>query len=259
MAYGLRIRGMPRIERAARVNEMLEMMQISHLAKRRIDQLSGGQKQRVALARALAARPRALLLDEPLTALDAKLRDELRVEIKGLLRQLGITAIYVTHDQSEAMSLGDRVIVMSEGEVAQVGTPHEVYFKPQSAFVAHFIGTMNRLPARAENGRLVTVAGNMPYAGEALGEVDILFRPIQARLAANGDGSLKGDVRSCLFLGERTRIYLDLGPGDSVALDVHQPLDFPAGTRLGLDIDLDSCLIVPQASFGGTPGKSAAY
>src|SRR5690606_31402540 len=123
----------------------LEMMRLTPLANRHIDQLSGGQRQRVALARAIAVRPRVLLLDEPLTALDAQLRDSLRMEINLLLRKLGITAVYVTHDQAEAMALGDRIVVMSHGRVAQTGTPREIYHKPSSEFVANFIGTMNRV------------------------------------------------------------------------------------------------------------------
>src|SRR5690606_12401552 len=144
--------------------EMLGMMRIEKLADRRIDQLSGGQRQRVALARALAVRPRALLLDEPLTALDAKLRDTLRQEIDTLLRSLQITSIYVTHDQAEAMALGDRIVVMEHGRVAQIGSPREIYQKPASRFVAEFIGTTNRLTGRAENGVFSCRAGRIAWA-----------------------------------------------------------------------------------------------
>ncbi len=133
IGYGLKIRKVPEAQIKARVSEMLAMMQITRLADRRIDQLSGGQRQRVALARAIAVRPRALLLDEPLTALDAKLRDTLRLEIDSLLRSLGITAIYVTHDQAEAMALGDRIVVMEHGRVAQIGKPREIYQRPRRA------------------------------------------------------------------------------------------------------------------------------
>ncbi len=148
VGYGLRIRRVPDAQVKARVSEMLAMMQITRLADRRIDQLSGGQRQRVALARAIAVRPRALLLDEPLTALDAKLRDTLRLDIDSLLRSLGITAIYVTHDQAEAMALGDRIVVHGTRAVAQIGKPREIYQRPSTRFVADFIGTMNRLTAR---------------------------------------------------------------------------------------------------------------
>src|SRR2546426_2509717 len=144
---------------------MLSMMHIGELRHRRVDQLSGGKKQRVALARALAIRPRALLLDEPLTALDAKLRDGLRIEIDALLRRLGMTAVYVTHDQAEAMALGDRIVVMAQGRVAQVGRPRDVYFTPQSRFVAEFVGTMNRLRGVARDGHLEVMGGRIPWRG----------------------------------------------------------------------------------------------
>ena len=143
IGYGLKIRGMAREQRAARVAELVALTNIAGLENRRIDQLSGGQRQRVALARAVAIRPGILLLDEPLTALDAALRDRLRGELNRLLRALGITTIYVTHDQSEAMELGDRIVVMQKGAIAQIGTPREIYFTPKNRFVAEFIGAAN--------------------------------------------------------------------------------------------------------------------
>ena len=155
IGYGLKIRGVPDKERAARVAELVALTNISGLENRRIDQLSGGQRQRVALARAVAIRPGILLLDEPLTALDAALRDRLRGELNRLLRALGITTIYVTHDQSEAMELGDRVVVMQKGAIAQIGTPREIYFTPKNRFVAEFIGAANIIEAPVENGHLV--------------------------------------------------------------------------------------------------------
>ena len=163
VGYGLKIRKVPEAEIRARVSEMLAMMQITRLADRRIDQLSGGQRQRVALARAIAVRPRALLLDEPLTALDAKLRDTLRLEIDSLLRSLGITAIYVTHDQAEAMALGDRIVVMEHGRVAQIGKPRDIYQRPATRFVAEFIGTMNRLSGVVRNGAFTCRAGELAW------------------------------------------------------------------------------------------------
>src|SRR5579872_315428 len=139
IGYSLKIRGIAAGERNARVAELVALTGIEGLEHRRIDQLSGGQRQRVALARAVAARPRVLLLDEPLTALDAALRERLRWELDRLLRMLGITTIYVTHDQAEAMALGDRVVVMSKGAIAQVGTPRDIYFAPANRFVAEFV------------------------------------------------------------------------------------------------------------------------
>ena len=152
--YGLKVRGMAAPQRTARVKEMLAMMHIEALAQRQIDQLSGGQRQRVALARAIATRPRVLLLDEPLTALDAKLRDSLRLEIDRLLRSLNITTVYVTHDQAEAMALGDRIAVMEHGRIAQIGSPQDIYCAPATTFVADFIGTMNRISGQADGNTL---------------------------------------------------------------------------------------------------------
>src|SRR2546428_4378153 len=162
VGYGLRIRGELT---PAKVDELLALVQLEGYGARRVDQLSGGQKQRVALARALAIRPRALLLDEPLTALDAKLRDGLRIEIDALLRRLGMTAVYVTHDQAEAMALGDRIVVMAQGRVAQVGRPRDIYFAPANRFVAEFVGTMNRLHGVVRNGHLEVMGGRVPWRG----------------------------------------------------------------------------------------------
>ena len=165
IGYGLKIRGVSKEQRAARVAELVALTNIAGLENRRIDQLSGGQRQRVALARAVAIRPGILLLDEPLTALDAALRERLRSELNRLLRALGITAIYVTHDQSEAMELGDRVVVMSKGRIAQIGSPREIYFEPCNRFVAEFIGAANIIESPVENGQLVLPGGRQPVAG----------------------------------------------------------------------------------------------
>src|SRR5438046_2684027 len=162
IGYGLKIRGVARHERAARVAELVALTNITGLEDRRIDQLSGGQRQRVALARAVAIRPGILLLDEPLTALDAALRDRLRGELNRLLRSLGITTIYVTHDQAEAMELGDRIVVMRKGVIAQTGSPRDIYFAPNSRFVAEFVGAANIIEAPVEDGHLVLPGGRQP-------------------------------------------------------------------------------------------------
>jgi putative spermidine/putrescine transport system ATP-binding protein len=241
IAYGLRIRGIGNAERAARVEEMLGMMRIEALAERRIDQLSGGQRQRVALARALAVRPRALLLDEPLTALDAKLRDTLRVDIDALLRSLGITSIYVTHDQAEAMALGDRIVVMDHGKVAQIGTPREIYHAPASRFVADFIGTMNRLHGAVDGARFVTAAGSIPWAAAPAAARRVLFRPESVRLADAGAGQLAGTVSAAFFLGDRTRLFVDCA-GQQVIAETAERREFAPGTQVRLAIDGDALL-----------------
>jgi putative spermidine/putrescine transport system ATP-binding protein len=232
IAYGLRIRGVEAAGRDARVEEMLAMMRIEALAERRIDQLSGGQRQRVALARALAVRPRALLLDEPLTALDAKLRDTLRVDIDALLRRLEITSVYVTHDQAEAMSLGDRIVVMDHGRVAQIGAPRDIYYAPASPFVADFIGTMNRLQGRVENGQFVTGAGS-----------EMLFRPESVRLVENGP--IAGTVAAAFFLGDHTRLFVDCA-GQPVIVETTERREFARGAPVRLAIDAQALMTLKE-------------
>ena len=165
----------------------------------------------MALARALAVRPRALLLDEPLTALDAKLRDSLRLEIDQLLRRLGITAIYVTHDQAEAMALGDRIVVMEHGRVAQVGRPRDIYQRPATRFVAEFIGTMNRLSGSVRDGAFVTAAGSIPWPDAPADATEVLFRPEDVTPGRDGEPHLNGTVAAAFFLGDRTRLFVQVG------------------------------------------------
>ncbi|MFZ6688383.1 ABC transporter ATP-binding protein [Undibacterium sp. SXout11W] len=238
IGYGLKIRKMPSAESKARVAEMLAMMQIERLADRRITQLSGGQCQRVALARAIAVRPRALLLDEPLTALDAKLRDSLRLEINGLLRQLKITSVYVTHDQTEAMALGDRIVVMEHGRIAQIGTPREIYQQPANTFVADFIGIMNRLNGKIRGGIFSCKAGQLAWQQPDTAAHSILFRPEDIKIAeAHENTSLRGTVNTAVFMGDRTRILVDVGERQPLVIDSHSRYDFKAGDKVGLHID----------------------
>jgi putative spermidine/putrescine transport system ATP-binding protein len=236
IAYGLVIRKRPRAEIAARVAEMLAMMRIEALADRSIDQLSGGQRQRVALARALAVRPRALLLDEPLTALDAKLRDSLRLEIDQLLRGLGITAVYVTHDQAEAMALGDRIVVMEHGRVAQVGRPRDIYQRPSTRFVAEFVGTMNRLSGSVQGSAFVTAGGRIPWPEAPAGASEVLFRPEDVSLVETG-AHLDGTVAAAFFLGDRTRLFVQVGDGKPLVVETSARRDFQHGEAVGLNVD----------------------
>jgi putative spermidine/putrescine transport system ATP-binding protein len=226
IGYGLRVRGAARDEKERRVAEMLELVDLGAFGARRVDQLSGGQKQRVALARALAIRPRVLLLDEPLTALDAKLREQLRVEIDRLLRALAITAVYVTHDQAEAMALGDRIVVMEKGHIAQAGTPQEIYHRPATAFVADFIGTMNRIQ---REGR------------------EVMFRPEDVRIVPPGGHDFEGKVISSFFLGDHTRLVLDAGEGKPLIVETTQRRSWGRGEAVHLAIEPGRLLALPDA------------
>jgi putative spermidine/putrescine transport system ATP-binding protein len=218
--FGLKIRRNKRVSRRQRVQELLELVGLGHAGKRYPHQLSGGMQQRVALARALAIEPRVLLLDEPLSALDAKVRVQLREEIRRIQTQLGITTLYVTHDQEEALSISDHVAVMCGGRIEQVGTPSEMYGAPATPFVAEFIGTMNRLEAAIVDG----ASGEIEHAGTRLkvdaargrpkGErVLVLVRPelLELEPSANsggGENTLAGEVITHTFLGSVTRLKI---------------------------------------------------
>ncbi len=222
IGYGLKVRKDPKSVIDQRVQEMLEMMQITDLADRRIDQLSGGQRQRVALARAIAVRPRILLLDEPLTALDALLRDRLRMEIDGLLRRLNITAIYVTHDQAEAMALGDRIVVMSKGQIEQIGSPRDIYYRPVSNFVADFIGTINTLPGSNK-----------------------LCRPENVQIVGPDRATHVGKLAGSFFLGDRTRLILQGVTEGEFIVETALREDLVIGSDIHIRIE-DTDLITPQ-------------
>ncbi|WP_282605946.1 ABC transporter ATP-binding protein [Pelagibius sp. Alg239-R121] len=239
VAYGLMVRNVPKPERAVRVGEMLAMMHIEELADRRIDQLSGGQRQRVALARAIAVRPRVLLLDEPLTALDASLRERLRIEINDLLRSLGITAVYVTHDQGEAMAIGDRIVVMRKGVVAQIGSPKDIYYRPANAFVADFIGTSNRLTGHLSNGALSFQGGSIPWQRSEAAELTVMFRPQDAEIVAPTEAQIAGRIANVYFLGDRTKIILEAIGQGPIVVETTAQADFVIGSNVGLKINPD--------------------
>jgi putative spermidine/putrescine transport system ATP-binding protein len=220
IGFGLKVRKRTNDQIRQRVAELLGIVNLSDKGDRYPYQLSGGQQQRVALARALAFEPQVLLLDEPLSALDAKIRVALRHEIRAIQRQLGITTVYVTHDQEEALSLSDRVVVMSEGRMEQVGTPFEIYNFPATAFVASFVGTLNVLPGMvtdAGRGEL-TIAGQPvrlahAFEGSRGREIKVALRPEMVTLGKPSDGAnqLTGKVTDVSFLGSIVRIRVELG------------------------------------------------
>jgi putative spermidine/putrescine transport system ATP-binding protein len=237
IAYGLKVHGVAPDRRRKRVDEMLEMMQIAELRERRITELSGGQRQRVALARAIAVQPRVLLLDEPLTALDALLRERLRIEIDVLLHSLGITAAYVTHDQGEAMAIGDRIAVMNKGAIVQTGTPREIYYKPASSFVADFIGTMNRVTGTLRDGSLELPGGRIAWDQPGSGEMQVLFRPNDARIVDEAGAPLRGVVEQQFFLGDRTRLHVTGVADRTVVVETTEHREFRVGQAIGLRIE----------------------
>jgi putative spermidine/putrescine transport system ATP-binding protein len=233
VAFGMKVKGLPRAETDARVAEMLDLIGLPDLGARFPFQLSGGQQQRVALARALAVRPQVLLLDEPLSALDAKIRVSLRTEIREIQRRLGITTIFVTHDQEEALSMSDRIVVMNGGIAEQVGTPFEVYNRPATKFVANFVGTLNTFDAKVENageGRISLdgVAVTLPAPVPAGGQIAVALRPEAVHLgrAAGREVVLPAVIEDVHFMGSVIRLRARVA-GASVALDTFNRADSP--------------------------------
>src|SRR4051794_21180121 len=228
IGFGLRLLKRPKDAIDKRVTELLSLIHLEGRGDRYPYQLSGGQQQRVALARALAIEPQVLLLDEPLSALDAKIRVALRHEIREIQRSLGITTVYVTHDQEEALSLSDRIVVMSEGRMEQVGPPFEIYNFPATPFVASFVGTLNLLPAKVVGPGALTVAGqpvrvSRPFVDVTGNDANIALRPEMVTLGEGPAGSnvLRGTVTDVSFLGSIVRIRVGLGErGPVVSLDV---------------------------------------
>jgi len=215
IAYPLRLRGVPAARRHERVRELLELVRLEGLGTRRIHQLSGGQRQRVAIARGLAIDPQVFLLDEPLSALDANLREHMQMELRQLQQRLGVTTIVVTHDQKEALTMADLVVVLSEGRVQQVGAPMEIYRDPANAFVAGFIGTSNLLPCRLGADRSVEIAGRrIALAAEDRiraepGAATLSVRPEDVALHADpAEGEIEGRVNFIRELGESVQIVL---------------------------------------------------
>ena len=244
VAYGLKARKVPKAQIGPRVNEALELVQISHLADRKPNELSGGQQQRVALARAFVIEPSVLLMDEPLSNLDAKLRVQMRSVIKKLQRRLGLTTIYVTHDQEEALAISDRIAVMKDGHIMQIGTPNEIYAKPQNPFVAGFIGVSNFLDCdvKAAGGKAkVTIQNELsievPACRDYEGKGSLSARPEQLFFAEEG---MPGTVLFSTFLGDFIEYEVQLDNGQSLIVneytkdtsDVH-----PDGEKVHLRFD----------------------
>lgn len=257
ISFGLQVRKMERQHVEQRVREMLALIHLEEYGDRYPYQLSGGQQQRVALARALAIHPRLLLLDEPLSALDAKIRLELRQEIRRIQRTLGITTIYVTHDQEEALSLSDRVVVMKEGRIEQVGTPFEIYNYPKTEFVASFVGQLNLLPIEALDlgksicrvaGQEVHFAPSDAYT-PAMSQPRLAIRPEEIRLgmASAGENQLHGQVEAVIFLGAIIRLRVKLGEGIVLSVDQFNERKFlppRVGEQITLHFPVHACWLL---------------
>jgi len=258
IGFGLKVKGAPKTDIKQRVTEMLALIKLEQLGGRYPYQLSGGQQQRVALARAIAIRPKLLLLDEPLSALDAKIRVSLRNEIRAIQRQLGITTIYVTHDQEEALSLSDRVVVMNHGVIEQVGQPFEIYNFPKTAFTASFVGTLNMhdatvLDAAAGEVRLAGASIAVPLAtlgGHRAGDtVKVALRPELLYVHPTGaavENTLTGVVENVAFLGAVARIHLAVGDTTILVDEFNNPqLSVPAiGSTLTTYFTPESCMVL---------------
>lgn len=245
VAFGLRVRKTPAAEASDKVGAALDAVKMRSLYDRKPNQLSGGQQQRVALARALVIRPDVLLLDEPLSNLDAKLRHELRDEIRRLCREFEMTTICVTHDREEAMAIGDRIAVLDKGKVAQIGPPAEVYSRPVSRFVAEFLGEANFIPASARPAADGRVTADSPLGilsgfGATGQSVTAVVRPEQIRLKS--DAGLPAEIKDLSFVGHHTRYTLQAGSLSVLSLEAGSPT-FKVGDRVGLNLDGDAAVI----------------
>ena len=260
VAFPLRERKLPKKEIKEKVNKMLDMVMLSGFAHRRVTSLSGGQQQRVAIARALVNEPKVLLLDEPLGALDLKLRKDMQQELKKIQKATGITFVFVTHDQEEALSMSDTVVVMSEGRIQQIGTPIDIYNEPENAFVADFIGESNILDGVMLEDRKVAFSGHVfdcVDAGFGKKEpVDVVVRPEDVDIVAEEKGMLKGVVTSVTFLGVHYEIIVDINgfkwmiqTTDFVDVDEH----------IGLYIEPDAIHIMRKSEYSGMFGDYSSF
>ena len=259
IAFGLQMLGRPKAEISARVSAMLKLVRMEALANRRTSQISGGQQQRVALARALAPQPKVLLLDEPLSALDYKLRKEMQIELKRLQAETGITFIFVTHDQEEALTMSDRIAVMSAGKVLQVGNPREIYDAPTDRFVADFIGETNFLQGRVsalnagraevELAVAARISASVPDGFVPDGDVTVVLRPEHAMLCTPVEGQIRGTLTDIIYCGTDTHYHVRLSDGDTrfMVRQQNRPnhvAGFSQGDAVGISIVADAARVL---------------
>ena len=260
IAFGPRVSKVSEAQIAKDVKAMLEMVNLKGFEKRGISHLSGGQQQRVAIARALINNPQVLLLDEPLGALDLKLRKDMQVELKSIQQRLGITFVYVTHDQEEALSMSDTVVVMNEGRIQQIGTPQDIYNEPVNAFVADFIGESNILDGVMNEDLAVTFSGRrfvcLDKGFERNEPVDVVVRPEDVDIVPVEKGQLTGTVTQITFKGIHYEIIIDIGGFKWMV----QSTDYSApGSRVGLSIDPDAIHIMKKSEYSGIYGDYSSF
>ena len=260
VAFGLRISKVPEAELRERVEEALALVNLAGYGKRSVNSLSGGQQQRVAIARAIVNRPQVLLLDEPLGALDLKLRKDMQIELKRIQQQVGITFVYVTHDQEEALTMSDTVVVMNEGRIQQIGTPQDIYNEPKNAFVADFIGESNIIDGVMVRDKLVKMYGReFPCLDGGFAEnepVDVVIRPEDIDIVPVDQGQLVGTVTSVTFKGMQYDIIVDFrGFKWLIQTTDHSPM----GARIGVKIDPDGFHIMKKSQYSGMFGDYSSY
>ena len=247
IAFGLKLKGVPKDEIDARIRKVLKLVSMSDYEDRDVDSLSGGQQQRVAIARAIVNRPKVLLLDEPLAALDLKMRQDMQIELKEMHQKLGITFVYVTHDQSEALTLSDTIVVMNEGKIQQIGTPTDIYNEPVNSFVADFIGESNILNGTMVKDRLVNFIGHdFECVDEGFGEdvpVDVVIRPEDVYIGYTLEGAqFTGTVKSCTFKGVHYEMYVDTDSGNELQIQDYDA--FEPGKQVQMLIHADDIQVM---------------
>ena len=260
VAFGLRVKKLKEDEIKTIVTEMLHLVNLDGFEKRSISTLSGGQQQRVAIARAIANKPKVLLLDEPLAALDLKLRKDMQKELRRIQRQLGITFVFVTHDQEEALTMSDRVVVMNKGKIQQIGTPQDIYNEPENAFVADFIGESNILDGVMKKDFVAEFSG---HVFECLDKgflenekVDVVVRPEDVDIVPADKGMLKGTVTSVDFLGVHYEIIVDIGGFKWMIQTTDECF---VGDNVGLFIEPDAIHIMKKSEYSGLYGDYSTY
>ncbi len=260
IAFGMRVKKIPENQIKEKVSEMLKLVNLEGLQKRRIDTLSGGQQQRVAIARALANEPRVLLLDEPLAALDLKLRKDMQVELKKIQQALQITFIFVTHDQEEALTMSDTVVVMDAGKIQQIGTPKDIYNEPKNAFVADFIGESNILDGIMRKDYVAEFSGHvfecLDKGFEENEAVDVVVRPEDVDIVDADKGMLTGVVTSVTFLGVHYEIIVDIGGFKWMIQTTDEAKE---GETVGLYIEPDAIHVMKKSEYSGLYGDYSTY